>query len=145
MPSFLSNLILHVVYERLRVEVSTANRKDLVFSELASILDKQIQRARYEEYLINLATALEDYTFWFPAFIDFRGRIYRTGNLNFHERDLARSLLLFSSSDDQGIGISKESLFTIRELSNETYRREAFSQPTHIIKHLPVSLHLING
>src|SRR5665811_2438480 len=97
MPSFLSNILIHVVYERLRKEVSMANSKDLVFSNLATILDKLIQRARYEDFIINLATALEEYTFWFPAFIDFRGRIYRTGILNFHERDLARSLLLFSS------------------------------------------------
>lgn len=70
MPSFLSNIRIHVVYERLRVEVSTANSKDLVYSELASIIDKQVQRARYEDFLINLATALEEYTFWFPAFIE---------------------------------------------------------------------------
>jgi len=96
MPSFLSNINLHVVNEKLRVSVSTAQRKDLVFSELATILDKQVQRARYEEFLLKLATALSSYKFWFPAFVDFRGRIYRTGYLNFHERDLARSLLLFS-------------------------------------------------
>jgi DNA-directed RNA polymerase len=34
-----------------------------------------------------------------PNFVDFRGRIYRTDYLNFHERDLARSLLLFSTND----------------------------------------------
>jgi hypothetical protein len=70
MPSFLSNIRLHIVYEKLRVEVSLANRKDLRFSELATILDKQVQRARYEEFLINLAIALEEYSFWFPAFIE---------------------------------------------------------------------------
>jgi DNA-directed RNA polymerase len=122
MPSFLSNLNLHVVYERLRVAVSTAKRIDFVFSELASHLDKLVQRARYEDFTINLATALEEYTFRFPAFIDFRGRIYRTGYLNFHERDLARSLLLFSSSEDKGQGISKKCISTSSDLSNETYR-----------------------
>jgi len=123
MPSFLSNILIHVVYERLRKEVSMANSKDLVFSNLATILDKLIQRARYEDFIINLATALEEYTFWFPAFIDFRGRIYRTGILNFHERDLARSLLLFSSNkEDQSLGISIDSISDSLELSNETYR-----------------------
>ncbi|GKE67436.1 hypothetical protein Tco_1521597 [Tanacetum coccineum] len=32
-----------------------------------------------------------------PAFIDFRGRIYRSGILHFHERDLARSLPIRNS------------------------------------------------
>lgn len=31
-----------------------------------------------------------------PVFLDFRGRIYRSGILHFHERDLARSLIQFA-------------------------------------------------
>lgn len=38
-----------------------------------------------------LASAYEGYQFYLPSFIDFRGRIYRSGILHFHERDLARS------------------------------------------------------
>ncbi|KAL0386617.1 UNVERIFIED_CONTAM: putative DNA-directed RNA polymerase [Sesamum latifolium] len=38
----------------------------------------------------------EGYQFYLPSFIDFRGRIYRSGILHFHERDLARSLIVFA-------------------------------------------------
>jgi DNA-directed RNA polymerase len=96
MPSFLTNIDTHAVYE-IRVEVSMANSLNWIFSEIVGILDKQIQRARCEEFLINIADAFDGYELWFPAFVDFRGRIYRTGFQHFHERDLARSLILFSS------------------------------------------------
>lgn len=59
---------------------------------------KRIQRARYETFIINLASAYEGYRFYLPAFLDFRGRIYRSGALHFHERDLARSLIVFSDT-----------------------------------------------
>jgi DNA-directed RNA polymerase len=62
-------------------------------------MDQRIQRARYEKFIIRLASAYDGYTFDLPAFIDFRGRIYRTGILHFHERDLARSLILFYQRD----------------------------------------------
>ena len=44
--------------------------------------------------LITPANAMRLITFYLPAFLDFRGRIYRSGILHFHERDLARSLIL---------------------------------------------------
>lgn len=66
------------------------------FSDLVSSLLKNIQRARYENFLFKLASAYEGYKFDLPAFLDFRGRIYRSGVLHFHERDLARSLILFA-------------------------------------------------
>ncbi|XP_073271479.1 probable DNA-directed RNA polymerase [Primulina huaijiensis] len=44
----------------------------------------------------SLAKAYEGYQFYLPAFLDFRGRIYRCGVLHFHERYLARSLVLFA-------------------------------------------------
>ncbi|KAK9041214.1 hypothetical protein V6N11_016326 [Hibiscus sabdariffa] len=53
------------------------------------------QRARYEHFLIRLASSYVGYRFYLPAFLDFRGRIYRSGILHFHERDLARSLIVF--------------------------------------------------
>lgn len=62
----------------------------------------RIQRARYETFIINLASAYEGYRFYLPAFLDFRGRIYRSGVLHFHERDLARSLIVFSDTDTPG-------------------------------------------
>lgn len=45
--------------------------------------------------MLSLARAYCGYDIYFPAFQDFRGRIYRTGIFNLHERDLYRSLLLF--------------------------------------------------
>lgn len=69
------------------------------FSELLHTLCKNIQRSRYENLIIKLATAYDGYQFYLPAFLDFRGRIYRSGVLHFHERDLARSLIVFADSE----------------------------------------------
>ncbi|KAL8146230.1 hypothetical protein AgCh_004102 [Apium graveolens] len=55
-----------------------------------------MQRSCYEQYVLKLAIAYEGYHFYLPAFLDFRGRIYRSGILHFHERDLARSLVVFA-------------------------------------------------
>lgn len=59
-------------------------------------LVKRVQRARYEDIVITLASAYDGYQFYLPAFMDFRGRIYRSGILHFHERDLSRSLIVFA-------------------------------------------------
>lgn len=67
---------------------------------MVSTLCKCIQRARYEGLLLKLATAYDGYRFYLPAFLDFRGRIYRSGILHFHERDLARSLIIFARNCD---------------------------------------------
>ena len=64
------------------------------FNRIFDILCKDIQRSRSEQFLIKLADAYDGYKFYLPAFLDFRGRIYRSGVLHFHERDLARSLIL---------------------------------------------------
>lgn len=63
-------------------------RNKVPLDKLLSELFKRVQRARYEDFVITLASA---YELDLPAFIDFRGRIYRSGVLHFHERDLARS------------------------------------------------------
>ncbi|XP_019251427.1 PREDICTED: uncharacterized protein LOC109230376 [Nicotiana attenuata] len=55
-----------------------------------------IQRACYERFILDIASTYEGYEFYLPAFVNFRGRIYRAGALHFHERDLARSLIVFS-------------------------------------------------
>lgn len=99
MPSFLAKIHIHKVYDQLRLALYTSQRRDLRFSVIASILDKQVQRSRYDEFLISLADALQGYDLWCPAFVDFRGRIYRTGFLHFHERDIAKSRLLFSTNN----------------------------------------------
>lgn len=59
------------------------------------VIVKRIQRARYEQGLLALARAYVGYDIDFPAFIDFRGRIYRAGILHFHERDFAKCLISF--------------------------------------------------
>lgn len=40
---------------------------------------KNIQRARYENFIFKLASAYSDLDIYFPTFIDFRARIYRAG------------------------------------------------------------------
>lgn len=61
------------------------------FSTMVDSLEERIKRARYEQFLLKLASAYDGYTFDLPAFIDFIGRISRTGIMHFHERDLLRS------------------------------------------------------
>ncbi|KAL4553846.1 hypothetical protein LXL04_040224 [Taraxacum kok-saghyz] len=73
---------------------------NFTYNELLGILQKDIQRARYEKIILELGIAYEGYTFYLPAFLDFRGRIYRSGVLHFHERDYARSLLQFADSKE---------------------------------------------
>lgn len=51
--------------------------------------------------MIDIASAYEGYKFYLPVFLDFRGRISRSGILHFYERDLARSLIFFSDSSQK--------------------------------------------
>ncbi|KAK8491911.1 hypothetical protein V6N11_080504 [Hibiscus sabdariffa] len=37
-----------------------------------------MERARFEQFILKLAKALDGYKFYLPAYLDFRGRIYRT-------------------------------------------------------------------
>lgn len=47
--------------------------------------------------ILNIALLMKDQTIYFPAFLDFRVRIYPSPNyLSYQSSDLARSLLLFS-------------------------------------------------
>ncbi|XP_017985382.1 PREDICTED: probable DNA-directed RNA polymerase [Theobroma cacao] len=98
MPKFLSSMNIKNVSFLLRefyMKDEVIN-KICSFNELLQTLNKSIQRARYEQLIIKLAIAYEGYKFYLPAFLDFRGRIYRSGVLHFHERDLARSLIVFA-------------------------------------------------
>lgn len=104
MPPILANVNPHSVYEILRGELLMNNNKEKYkLSTHVDILDKRIQRARYEQFLIQLATVYDGYTFYLPAFLDFRGRIYRRGFLHFHERDLAWSLILFDRDNSYNV------------------------------------------
>jgi hypothetical protein len=56
--------------------------------------------SKYWNYsnILNIALLMRDQTFYFPAFLDFRGRIYPTPNyLSYQSSDLARSLLIFKN------------------------------------------------
>lgn len=97
MPTFLSSMNLNDVSNSLReLHMKDDVIKQLCsFSELLETLGKNIQRSRYEQLILKLAKAYDGYQFYLPAFLDFRGRIYRSGILHFHERDLARSMIVF--------------------------------------------------
>lgn len=91
MPPFLASVNPHLVYDELRNMLTKGEYKDkFKFSTMMDIMDERIQRACF---LLKLASAYDGYTFYLPAFIDFIGRIYRTGIMHFHERNLLRSLL----------------------------------------------------
>ena len=66
-------------------------------NEMFRVLEINVAQARFEQTIIKLAEAYEGYNFYLPAFLDFRGRIYRSGILHFHERELARCLLMLGS------------------------------------------------
>ncbi|XP_050217571.1 probable DNA-directed RNA polymerase [Mercurialis annua] len=110
MPKFLASINISDVSNLLR----EFHIKDKVinqfcsFSNLLNTLCKNIQRAQYEKLLIKLATAYDGFHFDLPAFLDFRGRIYRSGVLHFHERDLARSLIVFADCKPLGENIHKD-------------------------------------
>lgn len=101
MPELLASMNLQEVSTLLRschMQDEVIN-KLFSFSYLLNTLCKNIQRSRYERLIIKLANAYDGYQFYLPAFLDFRGRIYRCGVLHFHERDLARSMILFADSE----------------------------------------------
>lgn len=101
MPSILTSFHLNDLTPLLREFYMNDEfiKSSFRFSTVLNTLSKNIQRARYERYILKLASAYNGYHFYLPAFLDFRGRIYRCGVLHFHERDLARSLILFANSN----------------------------------------------
>lgn len=102
MPKFLEELDIREVYPLLReyhMKHEIIN-KEFSFNDLLNSVIKNIQRSRYERLILNLASAYNGYKFYLPAFLDFRGRIYRSGILHFHERDLARSLIVFADHNE---------------------------------------------
>lgn len=100
-PRFLASLNVNDVTNFVRgIYLKDAAMKKLCdFSEVIQSVYKDIQCARYEDFIIKMAEAYDGYYFYLPAFVDFRGRIYRSGVLHFHERDLARSLILFADNN----------------------------------------------
>lgn len=101
MPSKLASINMTTACLRLREYYfhSASLKKNARLEDLLSEFQKRVQRARYEDFVIRLASAYEGYTFYLPAFMDFRGRIYRAGVLHFHERDLSKSLIQFGGRE----------------------------------------------
>jgi len=115
-------LLMPNVLARVNVKEATDILGDFFFSNVHGIkaltsyhillkeLLTRVQRARYEDFVIKLASAYEGYQLYLPAFMDFRGRIYRSGVLHFHERDLSKSLLLFSVYPQTQNNLSEKTL-----------------------------------
>lgn len=96
MPPFLAQVKPKLVRQALKNELNSDRFKGKFrYSYMYRVIVKRIQRARYEQGLLALARAYVGYDIDFPAFIDFRGRIYRAGILHFHERDFAKCLISF--------------------------------------------------
>lgn len=104
MPEKLAHVNMKEAYDLIRISYFKNNAIKDAYS--LSVLLKEfairVQKARYEEFIIRLASAYDGYVFYLPAFMDFRGRIYRSGILHFHERDLARSLIVFANNHQEG-------------------------------------------
>jgi len=107
MPNFLCNANMSIMIDSLR-NLYNKNfagiRSIRSYDEVLASLHIDVQRARHEYMTLNLASALEGFQLYIPAFLDFRGRIYRSGLLHYHERDLVRSLLLFDKEVDDKSG-----------------------------------------
>lgn len=79
-PPFLASVKPSLVRKELKKVLSTGEYKGkFKYSTIWHILDRRIQRARYEQFLLSLAGAYDGYRIDFPAFMDFRGRVYRAG------------------------------------------------------------------
>ncbi|XP_019435869.1 PREDICTED: uncharacterized protein LOC109342314 [Lupinus angustifolius] len=104
MPRILAHVNLKEANDHLRISyfLNKPIKSTCSLSDLLKELAKQMQAARYDDLIIRLASAYEDFVFYLPAFMDFRGRIYRSGILHFHERDLSKSLLIFSNNPQEG-------------------------------------------
>ncbi|CAL0327728.1 unnamed protein product [Lupinus luteus] len=63
-------------------------------SELLKELAKRVHAARYEDLIIRLATAYDDFIFYLSAFMDFRGRSYRSYGNHRLDRKLIKRLFM---------------------------------------------------
>lgn len=106
MPGILARVNLKEAFDLLRKSYYL-NKAIEGACSLDALLKELAIRARYEDFIIRLVSAYEDYVFYLPAFMDFRGRIYRSGILHFHERDLARSLIVFANNHQEEEGCNQ--------------------------------------
>lgn len=77
------------------------NSVDFHYNLLLKDFLKESHKARNEQNVLAMAKGYSGYDLYFPAFQDFRGRVYRTGIFNLHECDLVRSLLVFKTKQNQ--------------------------------------------
>ncbi|KAM7249887.1 hypothetical protein ACFE04_019666 [Oxalis oulophora] len=124
--------LAEVSYKNLRdllwdycVESKIEKNPLLNFDNLVNRIMKSMQQANYEQFVLKLAYAYAGYNFYLPAFLDFRGRIYRCGVLHFHERDLARSLIVFASQYDECCYFNKE--YSAHFLIGSAYHYKKFN------------------
>lgn len=109
LPKYLKSLDIQKVTDKLReCYLEEGMHKVCKYNDILNLFLKCIQRSRYELFIIDMASAYNGYKFYLPAFLDFRGRIYRSGVLHFHERDLARSLIVFSYKNSSDIEDSSQ-------------------------------------
>lgn len=100
MPSFLTHINLKEASDILRnYHLKDYINKLFSYSELVNFLNKSIQRARFERTVIEQADAFQGYDLYFPASLDFRGRIYRSGIMHYHQREICKSLIEFSGRE----------------------------------------------
>ena len=117
MPEFLASVNITAATNLLRDmflydDKSNQNLKD-TYTGLGKEFLLRIQR--YESFILKIASAYAGYEFYLPAFVDFRGRIDRAGVLHFHERDLARSFIVFASRTvDKAIELNKDEVDDLR-------------------------------
>ncbi|KAL2905158.1 putative DNA-directed RNA polymerase [Bienertia sinuspersici] len=96
---YFSNLTREMYHHYHLLSSSNINHFYIDISPDCGNLQRLCDCARYKDFIFELASAYAGYQLYLPAFLDFRGRIYRCGILHFHERDLARSLIQI---DDDG-------------------------------------------
>lgn len=103
LPRFLDRFDINSIKKDLRnLHSKDEDIQEIIsYSELLSFLAKLIQQCSFEGFILRLAKAYDGYNIDFPTFLDFRGRVYRSGIFHFHQCDFARSLILFGGEIEQ--------------------------------------------
>lgn len=125
MPGILARLNLKEAFDLLRTSYYQ-NKAINGACSLGSLLNElaiRAQKARYEDLIIRLVSAYEDYVFYLPAFMDFRSRIYRSGILHFHERDLAKSLIVFANNHQEEEGSNQSAKDIVASAAAFKYKK----------------------
>lgn len=106
-------------------ELNNSVDVDYHYSALLQEFLIESQKARNEQNILSMAKAYSGYDLYFPAFQDFRGRVYRTGIFNLHECDLYRSVLVFKSESPPRKLSVREIPSAIKAATAKRFDREA--------------------